>query len=83
MMKTWMLPGPRQGKGTLPCARYLLAPLNGNEGSSKSHMALRDKPTQAWSPTNNLYTPMYNTLVFYTKCVMPVGHLLLCAIAKL
>ncbi len=62
---------------------FLLAHLTGNEGSSTSHMALRDKPTQAWSPTNNLYTPMYNTLVFYTMCVMPVGHLQLCAVAKL
>ncbi len=47
--------------GSLPCGRYLLAPLNGNKEGNKCLMVLRVKPTPTWFPTNSLYTPMDNT----------------------
>ncbi len=39
--------------GSLPCRRYLLAPLTGNKEESKCLMVLRVKPS--------LFSPMYNT----------------------
>ncbi len=47
--------------GSLPCGRYLLAPLTVDKEGSKSLMAQRVKPTQTRFPTNSLYTPIDNT----------------------
>ncbi len=47
--------------GSLPCGRYLLAPLTGNTEGSKCLMVLRVRPTSTRFPTNSLYTPMGNT----------------------
>ncbi len=65
--------GPRPG-GSLPCGRYLLAPLTGNKQGSKGLMILRVKPT----PTRvldqqSLYPDGQHILVFYIKCAPPVG----------
>ncbi len=46
---------------SLPCGRYLLAPLTGNREGSKSLIALRVKPRKNRFPTNSLSTPMDNT----------------------
>ncbi len=59
-MKPRMLPGPRH-RCSLPCGRYLLAPLTGDKEGSRSLMVLRVKPTPTRFPTNSLYTPMDNT----------------------
>ncbi len=52
-----MLPGRATG-GSLPCGRYLLAPLNGNKEGSKCLVVLRVKPTPTRFSTNSLYTPL-------------------------
>ncbi len=46
---------------TLPCGRYLLAPLTGKKECSKGHMLLGVKLTPTRFPANSLYTPMDNT----------------------
>ncbi len=52
-----MFPGPRH-RGSLPCGRYLLAPLTGNKEGCKCLIELRVKPTPTRFPTNSLYVPM-------------------------
>ncbi len=47
--------------GSLPCRRYLLASLTGNEEGDKGLMALRVKPTSTRFPTNILHTPIHHT----------------------
>ncbi len=48
--------------GALPCGRYLLASLTGNEEGSRSLMVLLwVKPTPTRFPTDNLYIPSDNT----------------------
>ncbi len=49
--------------GSLPCGRYLLAPLTGNKEGSKGLMVLRVKPTPTRFPTNSLYG--LHTLAFH------------------
>ncbi len=49
--------------GSLPCRRYLLAPLTGNKEGSKGLMVLRVKPTPTRCPTNSLDAQMDNTRV--------------------
>ncbi len=73
-----MLPGPRHTGGSLPCRRYLLAPLTGDKEGRKSLMVLRVKPTPTRLPTNSLYTPMDNTHLHSISSVChPWGPLLL------
>ncbi len=46
-----------RAKGSsLPCGRYLLAPLTGNKEGSKGLMVLRVRPTPTRFPVNNLCT---------------------------
>ncbi len=72
-----MLPGQRH-RGSLPCGRYLLAPLNGNKEGSKCLMVLRVKHTPTRLPTNSLYTPMNSTPLHSISSVChPWGLLLL------
>ncbi len=47
--------------GSLPCGRYILAPLTGNKEGSMGLMVLQVKPTPTRFPTNSLNTPMDNT----------------------
>ncbi len=52
-----MLPGPRQ-KGSLPCGRYLLAPLTGNSDGSipEQHTSVRTETKEAVLRRTN-FTP--------------------------
>ncbi len=61
--------------GSLPCGRYLLAPLNGNKEGSKGFMVLRVKRTPTLFPTYSFYG--LHTLAFYTKCCRSVLKCLL------
>ncbi len=47
--------------GSLPCGRYLFAPLTGNKEESKCLTVLRVKPTRTRFLTDSRYTPMDNT----------------------
>ncbi len=51
----------RAAGGSLPCGRYLLAPVTENKEESKCLMVLRVKPIPTRFPTNSLYNPMDNT----------------------
>ncbi len=65
-------------EGSLPCGRYLIAPLTGNKEGSKCLLVLRVKPTPTRFPTNSLYTPMDNTPMHSISSVChPWGRLLL------
>ncbi len=58
LTRTWLV---STCQGSLPCGRFLLAPLNGNKEGSKCLMVLRVKHTPARLPTNSLCTSMDNT----------------------
>ncbi len=66
----WMLPGPRHRR--LTTMRALLASLNGNKEGSKDLMVLRVSLRQ-----QSLYLDGQHTLAVYTKCVPPVGVVVL------
>ncbi len=62
--------------GSLPCGRYLLAPLTGNKDGSMGLMVLQVKPTPTRFPTNSLYTPIDNIPSCSISSVCRPCHLL-------